>query len=74
MIINDYFSGDGSSTWFVLSGNPIDPSQVQVTVNDGTMVYGQNFVINGLHYLGFIEAPNQGENNIHAEYDGIPHG
>ena len=73
MQYTDIFSGNGTSTWFTLSATPIDPSQVQVTIDGSAMYYGQNFVISGEIYLGFVEPPPEAENNIQAQYDGTPY-
>lgn len=72
MLINDYFSGNGSSTWYCLTGTPVSPSQIVLTVDGSQMYYGQNFVVTGEYYVGFIDPPPVGQDNIHAEYEGTP--
>lgn len=65
----DLFNGNNTSTWFCLSGMPDNPAQVIVTIDGSPMYYGHNFVLNG-YYLGFVDAPPEGQDNIRAEYSG----
>jgi len=72
MIVNDYFIGNGTSTWYMLTHYTVDPNRVAVSVDGAELYYGHNFVINGNQYLGFIDKPVEGS-QIHAEYEGTPY-
>lgn len=63
----DTFSGDGSTTIFTLSSDPVDNESVEIIIGGVGQIYGQAFTVSG-RTITFTGAPPSGTNNISIQY------